>query len=93
MSIKQLWKGIFSYHCGLEKEYAYAFSREQARVIMARRLAKKHGVHPSVVLGMFDGKRDNFSIEIEMEVKELERTFHLKENRQNCCMSADEMIT
>ncbi len=72
MRTKNLWKGLFNYSCALEREYAYAFSKSQARVIMCRRLAKKHDVHPSVVLGMFDGKRDNFSIEIEMEVKEVE---------------------
>jgi hypothetical protein len=71
--IKQLFKGLFNYSCALEREYAYAHSKDQARVIMCRRLAKKHDVHPSVVLNMFNGKRDNFSIEIEMEVTEDDR--------------------
>jgi len=53
-------------------EYAYAFSKEQARVVMCRRLAKKHDVHPATVFLMFDGSHDNFFIEIEMEVKEIE---------------------
>lgn len=69
--IKQLYVGRFNYSCGLEREYAYAFSKEQARVVMCRRLAKKHDVHPSVVLGMFNGQKPNFEISIEMEVKEV----------------------
>ncbi len=68
---KQLFKGIFNYSCELERVFAYAYTREQARIVMCRRLAKKHDVHPSLVLGMFDGHKDNFSIEIECEYKEI----------------------
>jgi len=67
---KQLFKGVFSYRCELQREYAYAFSKEQARVVMCRRLAKKHGVHQSVVLSMFNGERDNYQITIETEMRE-----------------------
>ena len=65
--MKQLYKGIFSYRCEMEKVFAYAASTEQARVIMCRRLAKKHDVHPSTVLSMFDGSKPNYEIKIEME--------------------------
>jgi hypothetical protein len=67
---KHLWKGLFSYRCELQREFAYAYSKEQARVIMCRRLAKKHDVHPSVVLGLFSGEKQNFTIEIETEFTE-----------------------
>jgi len=70
--MKKLYRGLFNYRCELEREFAYAYSKEQARLIFCRRLAEKHDVHPSVVLGMFDGKKDNFIIEIEMEVTENE---------------------
>lgn len=70
--VKSCYKGLFSYRCELQREFAYAYSKEQARVIMCRRLAKKHDVHPSVVMGLFDGHRDNFTIEIETEFKEEE---------------------
>jgi hypothetical protein len=66
---KQLFKGLFSYRCELEELYAYAYSWEQARVSMCQRLAKKHDVHPATVLGMFKD-RNNFSIEVEMEITE-----------------------
>lgn len=62
---KILWKGLFNYRCGIERLYAYAYSKEQARLIMCQRLAKKHEVHQSVVLMMFDGKKDNLIIEEE----------------------------
>ena len=45
---------------------------------MCRRLAKKHDVHPATVLSMFDGSRDNFSIEIELEVKEIDETWRVR---------------
>lgn len=62
---KILWKGLFNYSCGLERLFAYSYSKEQARIVMCRRLAKNHEVHPSIVLGMFDGSKDNFIIEEE----------------------------
>jgi hypothetical protein len=52
----------------MEKLYAYAYTKDQARVVMFNRLAKKHGVHPSEVFKMFDGSRDNFSITVEVEM-------------------------
>lgn len=70
--LKHKWRGSFNYNRMPVIEYAYAFSKEQARVVLCRRLAKKHDVHPATVLSMFDGSRDNFSIEIELEVKEIE---------------------
>ena len=78
MKAKQLFKGIFSYRCELERLYAYAYTKEQARLIMCRRLAKKHDVHPSTVLAMFDGSSDNYDIKIEVEFKEDEN-----ENTEN----------
>jgi len=69
MAKKICWKGIFNYRSGIERVYAYSYSKEQARLVMCRRLAKKHDVHPSVVLGMFDGSRDNFIIEEEKDDK------------------------
>lgn len=67
---KQLYRGVFSYSCQLEREYGYAFSKEQARVIFCRRLAIKHDVHPSVVLRLFNGSRPNYEITVELEMRE-----------------------
>ncbi len=77
---KNLWKGLFNYSCAIERVFAYAYSKAAARVVMCRRLAKKHDVHPATVLRMFDGSRNNFSIEIEMEVKEVESETDMVKN-------------
>lgn len=67
---KTLWRGLFNYSHEICIEYIHAFSPEQAKVIMCRRLAKKHEVHPSHVFALFDGSRDNFSIAVETEFEE-----------------------
>ncbi len=48
---KSLWYGIFNFHQTIKQEYAFAYSKDQAKVVMARRIAKKQGVLPVVVLG------------------------------------------
>ena len=68
--MKSLYRGAFSYSHEAHILYAYAHSKEQARVIMCRRLAKRHDVHPATVLSKFDGKKDNFEISIELEWRE-----------------------
>jgi len=67
--IKNLYRGAFNYRNSVNVLYAYAFSPEQARVIMCRRLAKRHGVHPAVVLSLF-GDGENYEITVELEIKE-----------------------
>jgi len=70
--VKKLWRGCFNYSRSVEVLYAYAYSKEQARVIMCRRIADKHDVHPSNTLRLFDGSKENFEITIELDVKEEE---------------------
>ena len=69
--MKNLWRGAFSYSHEAHVLYAYAHSKEQARVFMCKRLAEKHGVHPSTVLSMFDGSKPNYEITVEMEMSEI----------------------
>ncbi len=69
---KQLWRGAFNYPQTAKVMYAQAYTKKQAWLIFCRRLAEKDDVVPSVVMGLFDGSQDNFSIEIEWEFKELE---------------------
>ena len=74
---KTLYRGVFSYSRSVEKPiYRYAFTEKQAWRLMCDCLAKKHEVHPSHVLALFDGSKANFSIEIETE-------FHEKEGEEN----------
>jgi hypothetical protein len=62
---KRLWRGVFNFRTGLETEYARAFSPEQAKVFMMRRMAINHGVSYHVVFQMFNGNKPNFIIEEE----------------------------
>ena len=70
MKIKTLFRGAFNFHQTAKIMYAYAYTERQAWTIFCQRLAKKDGVHPSVVYGIFDGSRPNHEITIETEWKE-----------------------
>ncbi len=72
MKLKTLFRGAFNFHQTAKVLYAYAYTKRQAWAIMCQRLAKKDGVHPSAVYGIFDGSRDNYEITVEMEVRENE---------------------
>uniref|UniRef100_A0A6M3LKC4 Uncharacterized protein n=1 Tax=viral metagenome TaxID=1070528 RepID=A0A6M3LKC4_9ZZZZ len=71
--MKNLWRGAFNYRQTAVVLYRYAHSKRQAWKVMCDELAKKDGIHPSVVYSLFDGSKDNHEISIEMEVKENER--------------------
>ncbi len=53
-------------------EYVRAYTEEQARIVIARRIAKKQGVLPVVVLSWMKEFPDNFDIKIEIEFKEVD---------------------
>ena len=72
ISIKNLWKGIFLYKCEVQILYCYAYSSSQAKIIMARRIARKQGVLPVVVLGWLKDHPNSFEIKIETEFKEVD---------------------
>jgi hypothetical protein len=65
--MKKLYKGMFSYRSELTIEYACAYSPNQAKVMMCRRLAEKHEVPYQAVFGMFNGDKQNFKIEEELK--------------------------
>ena len=68
--IKNRYIGYFNYSKQICIEYCFAYTKEQARVVFCNRLARKHGVHVSHVLNMFNGEKDNFSVTIETEFTE-----------------------
>ena len=68
--MKNLYRGAFNYGRFVKVEYAYASSEKQARVVFCNRLAKKDGVHPSVLMDLFAAGRDNYEIKIETEFTE-----------------------
>jgi hypothetical protein len=65
MKIKKKWRGAFNYRKSSIVLYAFAYTEKQAWAIFCRRLAKKDGVLPSIVMGLFDGSRDNHEITSE----------------------------
>lgn len=70
--IKNLYRGAFNFAHAVEFEYAYAYTERQAKAIMCRRLANKHGVGFLTVWQLFDGSKNNFEITIEMEVTQID---------------------
>ena len=67
MKIKKLWKGIFNFQLGIVREYAYAYTKKQARVIMARRIAKKQGIDNITLFRWLEDHPTRYSIQIERE--------------------------
>ena len=70
MKAKSLWRGAFNFQKSARVMYAYAFTERQAWMIFCRRIAEKDLVPVSVVMGTFDGSRDNYEITVEMEIKD-----------------------
>ena len=68
--MKQGYRGAFQYRKQVHILRAYAYSERQAWLVMCRRLAKVHDVDPRLVMSLFDGSQDNYSIELEVEVTE-----------------------
>jgi len=67
---KSLFYGIFNFHNEVKREYAYAYTEEQAKIVMARRLAKKQGILPVTVLSWLKDHPVSFKIKLETEFKE-----------------------
>ena len=68
--MKQLYKGIYNLNTEMKILYAYANTPEQARVVMARRIAKMQGALPAVVLGYLKDHPESCKIKTEMEWRE-----------------------
>lgn len=64
---KKLWRGVFNFRHQIVIRYLQAYSADQAKVLMMRRIAQEHGVPYSYVFRLFDGSIDNFEITEEKE--------------------------
>ena len=60
-----LWCGIFNYSHEVVIKHRYAPTWASAKVRMLRDIAKEHDVGYEHVFHMFDGSKDNFTIEKE----------------------------
>ncbi len=70
--MKNLYRGAFNRCQTPLILYRQAYSYKQAWRLFCHEMAKKDSVDPHVVMGLFDGSRDNFDITIETEFKEIE---------------------
>ncbi len=71
MKPKTLWRGVFNYAQSVEKPlYRHAYTKKQAWKIMCDFLARKYGLHPSVIYNHFDGSKNNYELTIELEFRE-----------------------
>jgi hypothetical protein len=61
---------VFNFQREVTVLYAHAFTKRQAWLVMCKRLAKKHGVIPLMVMNYFDGEKPNYEISLEMEIAE-----------------------
>jgi len=72
MSIKNLYKGMVQFRKELFIEYAQAYTEKQARIVIARRIAKRQEVLPVVVLSWMKEFPESFDVKIEKEFEEIE---------------------
>lgn len=68
--VKSLYRGAFNYNHTAVILYRQAYSCKQAWMIMCKHLAEQDNINPRVVMGLFDGTRDNFEITVETEFRE-----------------------
>jgi hypothetical protein len=70
--LKKLWRCCFNYSQSPYIFYRQAFTERQAWLLGCQILAKKHQVPLSYVTGLFDGSRDNYTVQIETDFKEVD---------------------
>lgn len=69
--IKSLYKGRFNFHHEVFIEHAFAYTALQAKCIMIRRIANKHGVSYLTTYNYFHDHADSCSVKIETLFKEV----------------------
>jgi len=70
--MKDLWKGVFNLYRETLIERTYAASERQAWLLFCKRIAKKRHVSERQIMQIFNGDRDNFSIQLEAIFEEVE---------------------
>jgi hypothetical protein len=72
MAAKNLYRGIFAFHVEKKKEYAQAYSLEQAKKLMVDKMAKKQGVDPKVIWNWMHDHPNSWTVKLEIEWTEVE---------------------
>jgi hypothetical protein len=66
LAMMTLYRGVFAFRSGIEREYAFAKSEKDAKSKLLFRLSKKHDVPIEYVYGLFRDK-ESYTIEIDKE--------------------------
>lgn len=72
MKCKHLFVGHFNFNLIVMTLRCYAYTERQAWLIFCRRIAKKQGVTKQMVMNKFDGSKENYRIDLEIEFQEVE---------------------
>lgn len=70
--VKSLFRGSFMFNRQAFIKYAYANSKDQAKFLMVKQIAKDQQILPVVVFGWLKDHPNSFEIKIEIEYKESE---------------------
>lgn len=69
---KNIYKMMVQFSRELYIEYTAAYTDKQARIVIARRIAKKQGVLPVTVLKWMKDNPESYEIKLETEFNEVE---------------------
>lgn len=70
--IKNRYVGVFNYQRETHILYTFAVSEQRAKINFLNQLSKKVDRSVYSLHGLYDGHRDNFSIQLETEFEEVE---------------------
>lgn len=71
--LKNKWRCVFAYKSEVYVLYRYAYTRKQAWYQCCRALSHTHNVLVGMVMERFNYEKNNdFEIEIELEIKEVD---------------------
>lgn len=71
MTAKNLFKGMVRFNRELYVEYTQAYTDAQAKMLIAKRIARKQGVLPVMVLGWMKDHPDSYEITVEIKYNEV----------------------
>lgn len=72
MACKHLFLGYFNFNHSCYVERCMAYSEKQAWLVLCRRIARKQGVEPQMVMNYFNENLNRYEIKKEIEFKEIE---------------------
>ena len=70
MAIKQCFCGEFNFRRQMKILYCYAYTERQAWAVFCKRISAMDNVPLREVMGLFNGEKDNYKIDLELEIKE-----------------------